>query len=71
MLKYVPENDTVTFLANFLSLCNDAEINNPEEIKILLCNTFSLNNFFQNEFVKRVNGINSVDEIVKIFSEIV
>src|SRR5688572_25728179 len=38
VMKYNPEKDenyTVTILTNFRSLCNDAEINDSEEIKCL------------------------------------
>ena len=65
------ENYTATFLADFRSLCNNAEINDPEEIKALLCDTYLSNKFFKNEFVKRVNEINLVDEIIKAFSDVV
>ncbi|GBC27603.2 uncharacterized protein OCT59_013323 [Rhizophagus irregularis] len=72
MMKFIPEqhDDIATFLANFHSLCNDAEINDHEEIITLLINSYS-NYFFKSEFIKRVEGINSVDEIFKIFSEVV
>jgi len=73
-MKYIPEkeeNYTATFLANFRSLCDDAEINDPEEIKHLLFNAYSSNEFFQNEFIKRLIGINLVEEIFKVFNEVV
>ena len=41
-MKYVSEKkggNTASFIANFRSLCKDAEINNPEEIKSLLINS--------------------------------
>ena len=62
--------NTASFIANFRSLCNDAEINNPEEIKSFLINSYS-NEFFKTEFAKNVIGINSLDEIFKIFSDVV
>ncbi|RIA90436.1 MIR motif-containing protein, partial [Glomus cerebriforme] len=71
-MKYTSEQDIAEFLANFRSLCNNVEINNPEEIKILLINSYS-NNFFNNEFIKRVDGINfdSIDKIFEIFSDVI
>src|SRR3954466_14182453 len=74
VMKYIPEkeeNYTSTFLANFRSLCKNAEIDNLEEIKKLLFNTYSSNEFFKNEFIKRVKGVNSIDEMVKIFNDVV
>src|SRR5581483_1005843 len=74
-MKYVPEkeeNYISTFIAKFRSLCYDAEINNdPEEIKTLLYNMYSSNEFFKNEFLKRINRINLVDEIIKVFGDVV
>ncbi|RGB44240.1 hypothetical protein C1646_678922 [Rhizophagus diaphanus] len=72
IMKFIPEqqDDIATFLANFHSLCNDAEINDHEEIITLLINSYP-NYFFKSEFIKRVDGINSVDEIFKIFSEVI
>jgi len=72
-LRYTSEKDggnTATFLANFRSLCNDAEINDPKEIKNLLFNNYSSSKFFQIEFTKKVNDINSVDEIFEIFNNV-
>ncbi|RIA86214.1 hypothetical protein C1645_878821 [Glomus cerebriforme] len=84
VMKYIPEqeeNYTATFLANFRSLCNNAEINNPEEIKSFLFNTYSSNEFFENEFIKRIDIINSKDQklddindiniIVNLFNDVV
>ena len=73
-LKYISEKEggnTCTFLSNFRSLCNNAEINDPEEIKNLLFKTFPQNEFYKLEFTKRVNDVNSVDEILKVFSDVV
>ncbi|RIA86858.1 hypothetical protein C1645_740540 [Glomus cerebriforme] len=81
VMKYIPEqeeNYTATFLANFCTLCNNAEIINPEEIKSLLFNTYSSNEFFKNEIIKRMDIINSkgqtlydINEIVKLFNDVV
>lgn len=73
-LKYVSEKEggnTATFLANFRSLCDDAEIDNVEEIINFLLYTLSSDKFLKNEFKRKINGINSVDEILKIFSDVV
>src|SRR2546423_8459580 len=59
-MVYIPEKkggSTTNFIANFRSLCSDAEINNPEEIKIFLINSY-LNEFFKSEFAKSITGIN-------------
>ncbi|RIA81100.1 hypothetical protein C1645_881789 [Glomus cerebriforme] len=81
IMKYIPEqeeNYTATFLANFCTLCNNAEINNPEEIKSLLFNTYSSNEFFKDEMIRRMDIINSkgqpldyINEIVKLFNDVV
>ncbi|RIA83147.1 hypothetical protein C1645_475514, partial [Glomus cerebriforme] len=74
-LKYVSEKkggNTCAFLSNFRSLCNDAEINDSEEIKNLLFKTLPpLNDFCKMEFKKRIDGIDSMDEILKVFSDVV
>ncbi|RIA87330.1 hypothetical protein C1645_878104 [Glomus cerebriforme] len=79
VMKYIPEkekNYTATFLANFRSYCNDAEIKNLEEIKKFLFNTYSSNEFFKNEFIRRIDSTIFVDfnpsnEIIKIFNDVV
>src|SRR6266498_4937519 len=66
VMKYVPEDEenyTATFLAKFRKICDDAEINNPDEIQKLLFNTYSSNEFFENEFVKRLDDIKSEEQI--------
>ena len=64
VMRYNPEqeeNYTATFLANFRLFCNGAEINNnSEEIKKLLFNTYSSNEFFnnaQNIFISSISAI--------------
>jgi hypothetical protein len=63
--------DTTTFLAEFRSSCDKAEINNPQEIKNRLLRTYSSNEFFKNEFSKRVSGVTSIDEIYRLYSEVI
>jgi hypothetical protein len=79
LMKCIPEkeeNYTASFLANFRSICNYAEINDPEELKTLLINSYS-NDFLKIEFTKRADKIISkeapyyIDEIIKLFSEVV
>ncbi|RGB41937.1 hypothetical protein C1646_791663 [Rhizophagus diaphanus] len=62
--------DTTAFLAEFRSHCDKAEID-PQEIKNRLLRTYSSNEFFENEFSKRVTDVTSIDEIYKIYSEVV
>ncbi|RIA90435.1 MIR motif-containing protein [Glomus cerebriforme] len=69
-MEYTSQQDIAKFLANFRSLCNNVEINDPKEIIFLL--TASCSNYFiKNEFNKRVDGINSIDKIFEIFSDVV
>ena len=72
-MKYIPEKDggnTATFFSNFRLLYKYAEINDIEETKNLLLITYS-NEYFITEFAKRVNGLNSIDEMLILFSDIV
>jgi len=71
-LKYVPEReggDTVNFIIDFRTLCRDAEITNIEEQKKYLFNALPYK-YFKNEFVKK-KDVNSINELIKIFEEIV
>ncbi|POG82881.1 hypothetical protein GLOIN_2v1469734 [Rhizophagus irregularis DAOM 181602=DAOM 197198] len=63
--------DTTAFLAEFRSHCDKAEIDNPQEIKYRLLRTYSSNEFFKTEFSKRVTGVTSIDEIYKLYSEVI
>jgi dolichyl-phosphate-mannose--protein O-mannosyl transferase len=33
--------------------------------------TYSLNEFFKNEFSKRVTGVTSIDEVYRLYSEVI
>ncbi|RIA92248.1 hypothetical protein C1645_820932 [Glomus cerebriforme] len=70
LLEYIPEKEkyTATFLANFRSICKDAEINDPKKIKKILYNSYSSDEF-EDEFIRRVDGVESIDEIFKAFSD--
>ncbi|GBC02569.1 hypothetical protein RclHR1_04690020 [Rhizophagus clarus] len=73
-LKYIPENkggDTSKFISNFLKLCYNAEINDPEEQKIYLYNSLPINSYFSNEFYKKAKNMNSINELIKEFEDIV
>ncbi|CAB4414904.1 unnamed protein product [Rhizophagus irregularis] len=65
------EDDATRFLVNFRSLCFKAEIINPKEIKNHLLETYSSNEFFKHEFPKRISGITSINEIYRLYSEII
>jgi hypothetical protein len=72
-LKYVPEyegDNTVNFIIDFRTLCRDAEITNIEEQKRYLINALPYN-FFKNEFSIKQKNVNSMDELIKTFEEIV
>ncbi|GBB85836.1 hypothetical protein RclHR1_12290005 [Rhizophagus clarus] len=71
-LKYVPDywdDNTVNFITDFRTLCRDAEITNIEEQKQYLFNALSYNSF-KIQFAKQKN-INSMDELIRTFEEIV
>jgi hypothetical protein len=76
-LKYTPERKgggTLNFISNFRRLCYNAEINDIEEQKkyfyqsLLDCDPY---NYFLTEFFKRKEKINSMNELIKEFGEIV
>jgi dolichyl-phosphate-mannose--protein O-mannosyl transferase len=65
-------DDTTQFLATFRSLCDNADIINPQEIKNRLLRTYSTNEFFKNEFSRRTTaGVTNIDEIYRLYSDIV
>jgi hypothetical protein len=72
-LKYILEKDggdTATFLANFQSLCYNAEINEIEEIKNILQKSIIYDEFFNCEFITKSKEINSIEELIKLFGDI-
>ncbi|RGB36725.1 hypothetical protein C1646_696684 [Rhizophagus diaphanus] len=72
-LKYIPEKNggnTATFLANFQSLCYNAEINDIEEIKNIFLKSIIYAEFFNDEFLKKSKEINSMEELLKLFGDI-
>src|SRR5688572_3244835 len=73
LLKYIPEyegGDTSKFISTFRKLCYNAEINDIEEQKNYLYRSFP-NNYFLTEFIKRKEKINSMNDLIKEFEEIV
>src|SRR4051812_36989081 len=73
-LKYIPERkggDTSKFISTFCKLCYNAEINDIEEQKKYFYNSLSNYNYCLIEFYKRMNSINSTNELIKEFAEVV
>ncbi|RGB36357.1 hypothetical protein C1646_758175, partial [Rhizophagus diaphanus] len=73
-LKYIPERkggDTSKFISNFLKLCYNAEINDIEEQINYLYKSLPINNYFSSEFYKKMKNINSVNELIKEFEDII
>jgi hypothetical protein len=70
-MKFEDGNIVIKFLAEFRLHCNNAEITDPHEIKTRLLKTYLSNEFFQNEFPKRVSEVKSIDKIFIIYSDVV
>jgi hypothetical protein len=73
-LKYIPESnngDTSKFISTFRKLCFNAEINDKEEQKKYLNKSLPMNDYFSNEFYERVKYINSTNELISEFENIV
>ncbi|CAI2169638.1 8106_t:CDS:2 [Funneliformis geosporum] len=74
LLKYITEREggnTAKFIAEFRALCFDAEIIDLEEQKRYLFHALP-NDFFRNTFINRkMNNINSLDDLIKMFEDIV
>ncbi|PKY17774.1 hypothetical protein RhiirB3_488884 [Rhizophagus irregularis] len=75
-LKYNPERkggDTSYFISTFCKLCYNAEINDVEEQKRYLYKSLP-NNLFKyvsDEFFEKMKNVNSIDELIKRFEELV
>ncbi|GBB85837.1 hypothetical protein RclHR1_12290006 [Rhizophagus clarus] len=72
-LKYISDyggDNTVNFITDFRTFCRDAEITNIEEQKKYLFNALPYD-FFKNEFAIKQKNVNSMDELIKTFEEIV
>ncbi|CAG8525529.1 8881_t:CDS:2 [Funneliformis caledonium] len=72
LLKYIPEReggDTLKFISNFRKLCYNAEIDLEKQKKYLYQSL--PNSYFMTEFFKRRETINSTNELIKGFEEII
>jgi hypothetical protein len=75
-LKYYPERkggDTSKFISTFRKLCYNAEINDVKEQKLYLYNSLPNNHFdyISNEFYKKMKNVNSINELIKKFEDII
>ncbi|CAB4411231.1 unnamed protein product [Rhizophagus irregularis] len=75
-LKYNPERkggDTSYFISTFRKLCYNAEINDIEEQKRYLYKSLPNKHFdyISNEFYEKMKNVNSINELIKRFEEIV
>ncbi len=75
-LKYIPESkggDTSKFVSTFRKLCYNAEINDIEEQKKYLYKSLPISNFYyySNKFHERMKNVNSINELIKEFEEII
>ncbi|RIA82716.1 hypothetical protein C1645_493267 [Glomus cerebriforme] len=75
-LKYIPERtggDTSKFISTFRKLCYNAEINDIDEQKKYLFKSLPNNHFdyISNEFYKKMENVNSINELINEFENIV
>ena len=73
-LRYIPESEggkTSKFISEFRKLCYNAEINDIEEQKKYLYKSLPMNNYFSSEFYKKMKNVNSVNELIKEFEDII
>ncbi|CAB4433837.1 unnamed protein product [Rhizophagus irregularis] len=70
LMKFEDGNTVVKFLAEFRLHCDNAEITDLHEIKTRLLRTNKSNEFFQNEFPKRVSEVKSIDKIFRVLLNI-
>ncbi|EXX77015.1 uncharacterized protein OCT59_013677 [Rhizophagus irregularis] len=75
-LKYNPKKDDKNskFILKFRKLCYNAEINDIEEQKKYLYKSLPADNnytYFLTEFLKRMENVNSMNELIKEFEEII
>src|ERR1044072_4802328 len=75
-LKYIPEQeggDTSKFISTFRKLCYNAEIDDVEEQKKYLYSSLPMNrfNYISNEFYKKMRNVNSINELIKEFEDII
>ncbi|CAB4388933.1 unnamed protein product [Rhizophagus irregularis] len=75
-LKYIPERkggNTSKFISNFRKLCYNSEINDVEEQKKYLYNSLPISHLYyiSNIFYKKVKNVNSINELIKKFEDII
>ncbi|CAB4388944.1 unnamed protein product [Rhizophagus irregularis] len=75
-LKYITERkggNTSNFISNFRKLCYNSEINDVEEQKKYLFNSLPINHLYyiQSEFHNKIKNVNSNNELIKKFEDIV
>ncbi|RGB31118.1 hypothetical protein C1646_709878 [Rhizophagus diaphanus] len=75
-LKYIPERkggNTSKFISNFRKLCYNSEINDVEEQKKYLYNSLPIDHLYYipSEFHKKIKNVNSNNELIKKFEDIV
>ncbi|RIA82714.1 hypothetical protein C1645_834943 [Glomus cerebriforme] len=75
-LKYIPERkggDTSNFISTFRKLCYNAEINDIKEQKKYLYKSLPNNHFdyISNEFYKKMENVNSTNELINEFEDII
>jgi hypothetical protein len=75
-LSYNPERkggDTSKFISTFRKLCYNAEINDVEEQKKYLYKSLPNNHFdyISSEFYNKMKNVNSINELIKKFEEII
>jgi hypothetical protein len=71
LLKYGGGADTLKFFTDFRNLCYNAEINDIEEHKEYFLKALNDHHNFLTEFYKRMRKINSMNELIKEFEDIV
>ncbi|PKY24761.1 hypothetical protein RhiirB3_509253 [Rhizophagus irregularis] len=75
-LKYIPERkggNTSKFISNFRKLCYNSEINDVEEQKKYLYNSLPIGHLYyiSNIFYKKMKNVNSNNELIKKFEDII
>jgi hypothetical protein len=63
--------DTLKFFTEFRNLCYNAEINDIEKQKEYFLKALNNYQYYLTEFCKRMNNINSIDELIKEFDDII
>jgi hypothetical protein len=73
LLKYIPERkggDTSKFISTFRKLCYNSEINDIKEQKKCLFQSI-MDDYILNEFYNKMKNINSINELIKEFDDII